>query len=137
MNNHKRPPTVNDILEPYPLDAVFDKVGATVEWIGCQWWELAHANKVVTASFQGKILDERTYADNTIREKALDRITALRRLNPAEKVDFTHHLSKTAAKIMQDMDGESRGKLPCEMMDIAEQRRRDAEKSQEQEEDTE
>jgi len=123
MPNHKQPPSVEDVLEPDPMDAGFDNLGATADWLTCQWWELAHAKRVVTASHQGKILDERFYADNDIRLKALKEITILRRLYPTEQVDFTHHLSKTAAKILREMDGLGRGKLPCEQIDETEKRR--------------
>jgi len=122
MPNHKQPPSVNDVLEPDPMDAAFDELGATGPWLACQWFDLANAKRVVTASHQGKILDERYYADNDIRLKAIKEITILRKLYPTEQVDFTHHLSKTAAKILREMDGNSRGKLPSELVDEADER---------------
>jgi hypothetical protein len=122
MPNHKQPPSVGDVLEPNVMDAAFDELGVTADWLACQWWDLAHAKRVVTASHQGKILDERFYADNDIRLKATKEITTLRRLYPKEHIDFTHHLSKTAAKIMREMDGNSRGKLPSELVDEADER---------------
>ena len=128
MPNHKQPPSVGDVLEPNLMDAAFDELGATADWLACHWWDLAHATRVVTASHQGKILDERFYANNDIRLKALKEITILRKLYPTEQVDFTHHLSKTAAKILREMDGIGRGKLPCEPIDDAEKRREEAEK---------
>jgi hypothetical protein len=117
MKNHKTPPTAQELLEPDPLDAAFDGLGATANWVAGNWWELAHAKRVVTASHKGKITDERSYADNDIRLKALKEITILRKLYPKAEIDFTHHLSKTAASILRDIDGRSRGKLPAELAD--------------------